>query len=381
MTDFSFKILKRDSKTGARAGILKTKTGEYETPFFMPVATKGATKYIDVESLEEIGADALISNAFLLYLKPGLRVIKKHKNIHNFMNWKKCIFTDSGGFQVLSMDKFKGRFSDNALTFKSPFDGSKHLLTPEKVTEIQETLGSDVAMVLDHMPLFSYSKNEVEIATKRTHLFAVKSLKAKKDKRQLLFGIIQGGTFSDLRKQSAKFISSLDFNGIALGGLGIGEPSEKTLEMIKVSCDIIPENKPRYLMGVGSTVEIIEAISLGIDIFDSAWPTRNARHGRVMTKKYDYDIEKIKFKGDLKPLDENCYCKICKSYSRAYIHHLLKMREPLGMKLLTYHNLYFLQNLMKKIRESISRGDFIKLKKILVKKRLNSSQFSFSFFD
>jgi queuine tRNA-ribosyltransferase len=355
-----FKILHKSNK--ARTGILKTKTGEYETPFFMPVATKGAVKYLDIEELEELGANAFISNAFLLYLKPGLDVIKKHKGLHNFMNWKKCIFTDSGGFQVLSLNDFKDKFSDKGLKFKSPFDGSLHELTPKKVMEIEETTGSDVAMCLDQMPLYGATKEQVKQATNRTHLFAEQCIKHHKDKSQLLFGIAQGGTFSDLRAESSKFISSLPFDGIALGGLAVGEPINKMKEMIKISIENMPEEKPRYLMGVGSPKEIIEAIEQGIDIFDSVWPTRNARHGKIFTQDGYLEIDKTIHKNSLEPLDKKCNCKVCKSYTRAYLHHLHKTNEPLGKKLLSYHNLFFMQNLMEKIRQAIKENKFEELK-------------------
>lgn len=355
-----FKITSKSNK--ARTGILKTKTGEYETPFFMPVATKAAAKYLDTEELKELGANAFISNAFLLYLKPGLDVIKKHKGLHNFMNWKKCIFTDSGGFQVLSLNGFKDKFSDKGLKFKSPFDGSLHELTPKKVMEIEETIGSDVAMCLDQMPLYNSSRKQVEEATKRTHLFAEQCIKHHKDSKQLLFGIAQGGTFPDLRAESSKFISSLPFDGIALGGLAVGEPLDKMKEMIKISIENMPEAKPKYLMGVGSPKEILGAVEQGVDIFDSVWPTRNARHGKIFTQEGYLEIDKSANKNSLEPLDKSCDCKVCKTYTRAYLHHLHKTNEPLGKKLLTYHNLFFMQILMKKIRQAIKDDKFEELK-------------------
>lgn len=356
-----FKITHKSGK--ARVGILKTKTGEYETPFFMPVATKAAVKYLDTEELEEIGANAFISNAFLLYLKPGLDVIKKHKGLHNFMNWKKCIFTDSGGFQVLSLNDFKDKFSDKGLKFKSPFDGSLHELTPKKVMEIEETIGSDVAMCLDQMPLYNSSREQVEEATKRTHIFAEQCIKYHKDKSQLLFGIAQGGVFPDLRKQSAQFISKLQFYGIALGGLAVGEPLKDMKEMIKISIENMPEEKPKYLMGVGSPKEIIEAVEQGVDIFDSVWPTRNARHGKIFTSEGYLEIEKAKYKSDLSSLDKKCNCNVCKTYTKSYLHHLFKTNEPLGKKLLSYHNLFFLQDLMQNLRHAIKDNKFKELKK------------------
>lgn len=357
----AFEIKNKDKK--ARNGILKTKTGKYETPFFMPVATKGAPKYLEAQEISELGGYAMISNAFLLYLKPGLEIIQKNKGIQNFMKWSGCSFTDSGGFQALSLKKFNKKNSNSGLTFKSPYDGGIHELNPKKVMEIEEKIGSDVAMCLDQMPLYGQSKEEVKIATQRTHLWAKECLKYHKDKKQLLFGICQGGTFPDLRKESAEFFSKLDFDGYAIGGLAVGEPKEKMEEMIKIATKILPENKPRYLMGVGSPMEIIKAVENGVDIFDSVWPTRIARHGEVMTKNGSYDITKKEFQLDLNPLDKNCKCKVCKKYTKSYIHHLYRVKEPLAMKLLSYHNLAFIQNLMKEIRESIKIGKFKEIKK------------------
>ncbi|MFH1290017.1 MAG: tRNA guanosine(34) transglycosylase Tgt [Nanoarchaeota archaeon] len=355
-----FKITNKDDK--ARTGILTTRTGQYETPFFMPVATKGAVKYVSTESLEKMGAEAFISNAFLLYLKPGLDVIKKHGGLHKMMNWNKCIFTDSGGFQVLSMNDFKDKFTGKGLKFKSPFDGSYHELTAKLVMQIQNTLKSDVAMVLDHMPLTTYTYEQVKEATERTHLFAKQCLEHHKDPQQLLFGIAQGGTFPDLRKESAQFISSLDFDGIALGGLAVGEPLDKMKEMIDISIANMPKEKPKYLMGVGSPRELIGAVEQGIDLFDSVWPTRNARHGKIFTQGGYLEIDKSIHKNSLEPLDKNCNCKVCKNHTRAYLHHLIKTNEPLGKKLLSYHNLYFLQDLMRKIRKAIKENKFQQLK-------------------
>jgi queuine tRNA-ribosyltransferase len=357
----TFKITNQDKN--ARTGILKTKTGSYETPFFMPVATKGAPKYIEASEIKELDGYAMISNAFLLYLKPGLKVIKKNKGIQKLMNWSGCSFTDSGGFQVLSLNKFKDKFSDEGLVFKSPYDGSIHKLNPKTVMKIEEEIGSDVAMAIDQMPLYGQTKDEVKIATERTHKWAIECLKTHKDSKQLLFGICQGGVFPDLRKESAEFFSKLNFDGYGIGGLAVGEPKEKMKKMVKIATETLPKNKPRYLMGVGSPKEIIECVELGVDIFDSVWPTRIARHGKVMTKNGSYNINKKEFELDLKPLDKSCNCKVCKNYTKSYLHHLYKVKEPLAMKLLSYHNLAFIQNLMKEIRTSIKNKKFNELKK------------------
>ncbi len=355
-----FKVVHEQGR--ARVGELKTKTGTYKTPFFMPVSTKAAPKYMDFDDLKESGSYATISNAFLLYLKPGLDIIKKHRGIHGFMNWDGCSFTDSGGFQVLSLNNFKKRFSDKGLLFSSPYDGSKHLLNPETVMKIEQTIGADVAMAIDQMPLYGDSKDLVEQATNRTHLWAEECLRHHTDKSQLLFGICQGGVFPDLREKSAKFISKLNFDGFAIGGLAVGEPKEDMRKMVKIATEILPKNKPRYLMGVGSPKDIIESVIQGVDIFDSVYPTRCARHGKIMTKEGYIKLANSKFKDDLNPLDKNCQCKICKNYTRSYLHHLLRLNEPLGSRLLSIHNISFVQNLMKEIRQAIINGNLEDLK-------------------
>ena len=357
----SFKIIKKSGK--ARTGILKTKTGKYETPFFMPVATKGAPKYLEAKEIKELGGYAMISNAFLLYLRPGLKVIKKNGGIQKLMNWSGCSFTDSGGFQVLSLSKFKDKFSDDGLTFKSPYDGSLHKLNPKIVMNIEQEIGSDVAMCIDQMPLYEHTKEEVKIATERTHKWAKECLKYHPDKKQLLFGICQGGTFSDLRKESAEFFSKLNFDGYGIGGLAVGEPKDKMLDMVKIATETLPEKKPKYVMGLGSPKEIIECVELGVDIFDSVWPTRIARHGKILSKNGSFDIDKKEYELDLNPLEKGCKCNVCKNYTKSYLHHLYKVKEPLAMKLLSYHNLFFMQNMMKEIREAIKKNKFKELKK------------------
>lgn len=359
MTCFEIKTI--DKETQARSGVLKTRTGKYETPFFMPVATKGALKYLGTNELEQTGASALIANSFLLYLRPGIDLIKKHGSLHNFMHWNKCIFTDSGGFQVLSLQGFKGKFTDKGLSFHSPYDGSLHDLSPEKAMHIQETIGSDVAMALDHMPHYGSSEEDVVLATKRTHHWAQRCIEAHTDKKQLLFGIAQGGIYPKLRAESAEYLSTLPFDGFALGGICIGETSQETHIMMKATVEHLPKDKPRYLMGVGSPKEILAAVAQGVDIFDSVWPTRNARHGRLMTKNGYLNIENAEHKNSMKPLDEHCDCYVCKDYTCAYLHHIYKMKEPLAMKLLSYHNVYFLQTLMKEIRQAIKKGTFTEL--------------------
>jgi len=360
-----FKLIAKDKE--ARTGILKTAHKEVETPFFMPVATKTAVKYLDPRDLEEIGINAIISNAFVLSLRPGLKTIKKAKGIHNFMNYKGAIFTDSGGFQKIK-DSFYIKSSDKGIQLKSPFDGKKVILTPKLCMKIQNTLSSDVAMVIDEMPLPNQTRKEVELAVERTHKWAKECLKHHKNKKQLIFGIAQGGLFPDLREKSAKFISSLKFDGVAFGGLAIGEPEQKTYKMINSQVKHFPENKVRYLMGVGSPRQLINAIAAGADCFDSTFPTQNARHATLFTSKGKLQIKNSKYQNDLNPIDKNCDCYVCKNYTRSHIRHLLKMKEANGLRYATYHNIYFINNLMKQVRAAIKQGRFNKLRKEFLKK-------------
>ena len=343
----------------ARAGILKTLHGDVKTPFFMPVATKGSVKLLSMEEVESTGTGCLISNAFILSLKPGLEVIEKHGGLHKFMNWKNPCFTDSGGFQVLS-DGFRLKLSEEGVLFRNPFDGKKMMFTPERAIEIQNKLGSDVAMCLDDVPKAGDNAKRVEEAVERTALWAARCKTAHKNKKQMLFGISQGGTNLKLRKKSSAAISELDFDGVAVGGLGIGEGKKEMHSAVKASLDVIPEEKPRYLMGVGSIEEMVEAIAMGIDCFDSAFPTRTGRHGRAFSSKGNINMENTKHRFDLNPIDEKCSCFVCENHTRAYVHHLVKTKEENGMKYLSYHNLFFVNNLLRKVREKIAENDFRK---------------------
>ena len=360
-----FKIIAKDKKTKARSGILKTKSGEIETPFFMPVATKTAVKNISVEDIKSMGAKAIISNAFILSLRPGMEVIKKFGGIKKFMSYKGINFTDSGGFQMYTPSLYIGS-NDKGVFFKDPFAGKKLFVTPEKDMEIQLDIDSDVAMCLDSMPLIEHSKEAIAEAIRKTSLWAERckthhdslQKKVKKEKRQLLFGITQGGVHSDLRKKSSQELLKMNFDGYSIGGLALGEPKKEEYKMIEVVKSIIPESKPIYLMGAGDPVELLESISRGVDMFDSRFPTKNARRGAIFTSKGRLRLMRAKHKYDKKPLDENCDCFVCKDYSRAYIRHLLVNKEGLGYRLASYHNLYFLQNLMRKSREEIKKGKF-----------------------
>lgn len=353
-----FKILHEDGS--ARVGKLYTAHGAVDTPAFLPVATKGSVKTLSSEELVETRTQALIANAFLLYLKPGIEVITEAGSLHEFMSWRRCIFTDSGGYQMLRQGFLLG-VGRKGISFCSPFDDAKHLLTPEKCVEIQQSLGSDVAMVLDDCPPYGSSYEHVRDSLGRTLDWAGRCKKAHRS-NQKLFAIIQGGVFEDLRKESAEKLAELNFDGYGIGGLSIGERKKVMFETLKYTVPLIPEEKPRYLMGVGSPAELLESISLGIDIFDSAFPTRNARHNTVYTKSGKYNITKGRFAQDFSPLEEGCKCYACGNYSRAYVNHLLRVYETLGMRLVTIHNLHFIQNLMREARKAIASGEFEEFK-------------------
>jgi queuine tRNA-ribosyltransferase len=326
-------------------------------------------KTLSNDELLEIGTQAIIANAFLLYLRPGLEVLNEAGGVHGFMSWDRTIFTDSGGFQMLNEDMLI-KVSDTGVIFKSPFDGSRHELTPEKCAQIQTELGSDIAMVLDDCPAYGSSFDEVQISMRRTLQWARIFKNAHRSDEQLIFGIAQGGVFKHLRRECTEALVEIDFDGYAIGGLSIGEPKEEMNDVLSCSTPLLPENKPRYLMGVGSPEDMLEAISLGIDIFDSAFPTRNARHNTVYTKKGKINLGKEHYNRNFGPIDEGCGCYACRNHSLAYINHLLREFEWLGLRLTTLHNLHFLENLMKEARNAIKNGEFCDFKEDFLKKYL-----------
>jgi len=360
-----FEIKYRDEKSGARVGMLKTKSGEKETPFFMPVATKATLKHLTSDDLESMNAGAIITNTFILSLRPGAKIIKNSGGTAKFMNYKGIVFSDSGGFQMYS-PKLYVKSEEDGVIFRNPYSGEKLFMTPEENMKIQLELNSDVAMCLDTMPLYGDSIEAIKEAVRKTTLWAQRckkyhdslQKKTKKEKRQLLFGITQGGIHDELRKESAMQISKINFDGYALGGLALGEPKEDEYRMIEVAKKIIPENKPVYLMGAGEPLELLEAISRGIDIFDSRFPTKNARHGKISTWNGFLNVTNLSYRNEKKPLDENCDCFVCRKYSRQYIAHLLRHEEATGYRLASYHNIYFLQKLMARAREEIKKGTF-----------------------
>lgn len=356
----AFKIIAEEKS--ARTGVLKTAHGKIETPFFMPVATKGSVKYVSMQELGKMGYRCFISNAFLFSIRPGLNVIKKTKGIHNFVGWQHGIFTDSGGFQILRED-FLPKATEEGVQFRNPFDQQKELLTPEKAIQIQNALGSDVAMCLDDVPAYGSSAARLKESQERTTRWAERCLKAHHNKKQLLFGICQGGTNEKLRKKSSQEIGSMNFDGLALGGLCLGEDKKIMHKMSDTSIREFPPEKPRYLMGVGSPKELLESISRGIDVFDSAFPTRTARHGMAFSKKGNLNLRNAEFRSDSKTVDSECNCFVCQSFSRAYLHHLVRVKEENGLRYLSHHNLFFLAGLMKEAREAIQKDRLRALKK------------------
>ncbi|MBW2971806.1 tRNA guanosine(34) transglycosylase Tgt [Candidatus Woesearchaeota archaeon] len=365
-----FKIKTADSKTGARAGELKTAHGTVKTPFFMPVATKLTIKHVTPMELEQMGGEALITNAYVTYLKPGMELIKEAGGVHKLMNFNRCVFSDSGGFQMLS-ESFLKEISDKGVSFNDPFANRAHFLKPENVIQIERELGSDVAMCLDHVPAVDADLATASEAVRRTHVWAERckryhddhDSKNLYDKRQLLFGIAQGALHRELREKSAKFIDSLGFDGNAVGGLCIGETREAMFQALEWQIPHLSAEKPRYMMGVGSPEDIIEAVSKGVDCFDSIYPTQNARHCHVFTRNGTIKLDRGKYSKDFTPLDPECDCYVCRNFSRAYLHHLSRSFEWTHHRYLSYHNVYWVIKFMERIRGALEKGEFDGFKK------------------
>ncbi len=352
-----YKVINSCSETGARLGLLETPHGPVETPVFMPVGTQGTVKAITVPELEDMNTGMILSNCYHLYLRPGIEIISRAGGLHKFIGWQGGILTDSGGFQIFSLGNMR-KLEDDGVTFTSHIDGSTHYLTPERVTRLQNMLGSDIAMVLDHCPPYPASYEEVHQAVERTSRWAWRCRQAHQHEEQALFAIVQGGVYPDLRKISAKELVGMDFPGYAVGGLSVGEPKDLMYSSLEATVPLLPASKPRYLMGVGSPDALLEGVKRGIDMFDCVLPTRIARNGRVMTANGYLTIRNAVYAADMSPLDEDCGCPVCRQYTRAYIRHLLNAGELLGMRLTTYHNLYFLAELMQEIRQALKQGQF-----------------------
>ena len=356
-----FNLIKACTGTKARAGELVTPHGEVHTPVFLPVGSQATVKTLTPQEIKSIGFNMLLANAYHLYLRPGASLIEKLGGLHSFMGWDDAILTDSGGYQIFSLAGLR-KINDEGVFFRSHIDGSRHFITPELAVKIQESLGADIIMVLDECPPGDADFNRVRRAMNRTHLWAARCRQAHQRTDQALYAIVQGGVSPELRQRSAEYLTSLDFPGYAIGGLSLGEPKQVTWSITEQTVALLPQDKPRYLMGVGSPEDIVEAVSRGIDMLDSALPTRVARNGALFTWEGRVNIENSTYKKMDKPLDPDCICYTCKNFSAAYLHHLFRCGELLALRLATIHNLTFISNLMADIREAILKDTFASFK-------------------
>ncbi|MDI7277570.1 MAG: tRNA guanosine(34) transglycosylase Tgt [Anaerolineae bacterium] len=353
---FTFEIERQDGASAARLGRISTPHGPVETPVFAPVGTQATVKTLTPAELKDLGATLILANTYHLYLRPGAELIARLGGLHRFMSWEGPILTDSGGFQVFSLENLR-RIDDTGVLFRSHIDGSEHLLTPEKATAVQELLGADIIMAFDECtsPL---DRAQVEAGMRRTHSWAERCLATHQRHDQALFGIVQGGAFADLRSESARVLGSMPFDGYGIGGLAVGEPKDVTWQMVDLTTPHLPAGKPRYLMGVGSPEDLVEGVSHGIDLFDSVLPTRLARNGAVFTREGRLNLRNARFAEDPRPIEEHCRCYTCQHFSRAYLRHLLVADEVLGLVLNSIHNLAFLIGLMADVRAAIGRDRF-----------------------
>lgn len=364
-----FKLIHQDKKTQARLGKLITACGQVDTPCFMPVGTQGTVKTLSGQELEEAGAQIILSNAYHLFLRPGIEVIKNAQGLHKFISWPRPILTDSGGYQIFSLALLR-KVSDEGVEFQSHIDGMKHLLSPEDVINIQVVLGSDIIMPLDECVHYPCAKDHARLAMARTVDWARRSKKSamssspqSTDKKQLLFGIVQGATYEDLREECAKEITDLDFAGYAIGGVSVGEPKNLSHDIVGFTAAILPKDKPRYVMGVGLPEDIIEAVGLGTDMFDCVVPTRYGRNGTAFTSEGKLTVRNSPYSDDFRPLDKKCPCYTCKNFSRAYLRHLFNTAEILGLRLVSLHNINFYLGLMRDIRKAIKNDRYTEFKK------------------
>ena len=348
-----YELLTTDGK--ARRGRLTFARGTVETPAFMPVGTYGTVKGMKTEEVADTGAEILLGNTFHLMLRPGTEIIEQHGGLHGFMNWDKPILTDSGGFQVFSLGKMR-KITEEGVKFSSPVNGEKIMLTPERSMEVQNSLGSDIVMIFDECTPYPATHEESKVSMELSLRWAQRSKDAHQGNKNALFGIVQGGMYEDLREISVNGLTSIDFDGYAIGGLSVGEPKEDMIRILDHTAPLIPENKPRYLMGVGKPEDLVEGVRRGIDMFDCVMPTRNARNGHLFVTTGVIKIRNARHKTDTGPLDPECDCYTCKNYSRAYLHHLDKCNEILGSQLNTLHNLRFYQRVMQGLRSAIEQG-------------------------
>ncbi len=366
---FEFEITGTSSETRARTGKIKTSRGVIETPIFMPVGTLGSVKSLIVEELEQCSARIILGNTYHLYLRPGIDVIDHMGGLHNFINWEKPILTDSGGYQFFSLAKL-AEFSDKGVSFQSHIDGSRHFFSPEKAVEIQMILGSDIMMCLDFCIGYPASEKDTMDALEKTthwaqrsHDYWQKQKQNSNGKVNALFAIIQGGMYENLRSLSAARITELDFPGFAIGGLSVGEPKELMYGMADYTLPLLEENKPKYIMGVGTPEDLVELSGMGADMFDCVMPSRNARNGQLFTSRGNINIPNAKYRFDANPVDDTCSCYTCRNYSRAYLRHLYKSKELLAYRLNTIHNIHYYLDLMKKIRQAIDNDSFLSFKR------------------
>lgn len=362
-----FNILHKNANSRARNGVLTLPHGTVQTPVFMPVGTCATVKSITQDDLEEIGFEIILANTYHLFLRPGPDLIKEAGGLHGFSKWNRNFLTDSGGFQVFSLSGLR-KITEDGVKFQSHIDGSRHIFTPENVVQTQAKFNSDIQMQLDVCSGYGVEKKEAVRALKITSDWLLRAKKEWEKEMEngykgILFPIVQGNFFEDLRKQSAQFVSSLDFPGIAIGGLSVGEPRDVFCEYMAYTSSLLPEEKPKYVMGIGTPEYILNAVASGIDMFDCVLPTRNARNGTYFTHDGQLSIKQERWTHDFGPIDRECNCKVCRKYSRSYLRHLFKEQEILSCMLATYHNLYFLNNLMKEIRVAISEDRFEEFKK------------------
>lgn len=358
---FSFDLEKKCRDTWARVGVLHTPHGDVPTPVFAPVGTQATVKTMPPRELQEVGATLLVANTYHLYLRPGADIVAMLGGLHSFMGWERPILTDSGGFQVFSMGDLR-EIDDDGVTFRSHIDGSEHRLTPEKSIAVQEQLGADIVVALDVCPPYPSDYQYNRIALDRTHRWAERCLKAHARQDQMMLGVVQGGTYSDLRAESARHLVSLAFPGYAIGGLSVGEPKAMMHDMLEVTIPLLPETKPRHLLGVGSPEDLFQGVARGIDIFDCALPTRVARNGTFFTREGRLNIRNAQYREDPSAVEERCSCYTCRTFSRGYLRHLIIGREILGLHLATLHNLHFMFDTMREIRDAIVDGHFVDLK-------------------
>ncbi len=358
----SFEILFESKENAARVGRLTTPHGEIETPVFMPVGTQATVKALTPEELQDLGVSIILANTYHLYLRPGHEVIAGFNGLHNFMHWDRPMLTDSGGFQVFSLAKLR-KINDEGVTFQSHIDGSKHVLTPERAVEVQEALGADIIMCLDECTPYPASREYARSSLELTTDWAKRCKEAKRSDRSALFGIVQGGMYKDLRIESAERLIKIGFPGYAIGGLSVGEPQDLMNEIASHTLPLLPQERPRYVMGVGKPKNLIDLVAMGADMFDCVLPTRNARNGQLFTRHGTINIRNACYVSDHEPVEAGCPCYTCQNYSRSYLRHLYMAREILAYRLNTIHNIHFFMKLMKEIRSAVRKGTLDKLRK------------------